>query len=124
MQIESLIARTCATVAVAGIALALAGCGGHSSGARSSATVSRGATEVVIRNYAFGPRSLTVKVGTRVTWTNRDATPHTATVDRGSPDTGTLDPGQSRTIDFTRPGIYTYHCVFHAFMTGTVRVVG
>jgi len=63
-----------------------------------------------------------VRAGTRVTWTNHDATAHTATADQGALDTGTIQPNASPTIDFTRPGTYTYHCAFHAFMTATITV--
>lgn len=124
VRIRSLIAPASVSVVVALVALALAHHGGGSSGGRSSVTVMGGAAEVTIQNYAFAPRTLTVKVGTRVTWTNRDTTAHTATMDQGSSDTGTINPGQSKTIDFKRAGTYAYHCAFHAFMTGTVRVVG
>ena len=34
-------------------------------------------TEVKIDNFSFGPPTLTVPVGTVVTWTNRDDIPHT-----------------------------------------------
>ncbi len=77
-----------------------------------------------IKNYAFAPVSLTVKAGAHITWTNRDTTAHTATADQGAFDTQTINPGQSGTINFKRPGTYTYHCAFHAFMTGTIKVVG
>jgi plastocyanin len=77
---------------------------------------------VAIHNYDFAPKSLTVTVGTRVTWTNDDATAHTATADGGGFDTGTVAPKASRTVDFTHPGTFTYHCAFHAFMTATVTV--
>jgi plastocyanin len=83
-----------------------------------------GKVDVVIGDYDFLPKSLTVTVRTRVTWTNHDATPHTATADGNGFDTGTIQPKASRTIDFTRPGIYTYHCAFHAFMTATITVKG
>jgi plastocyanin len=33
--------------------------------------------DVKIDNFAFGPQTLTVTVGTTVTWTNRDDIPHT-----------------------------------------------
>jgi len=85
------------------------------------AVVSGHAT-IPISNYDFTPKALTVNVGTRVTWTNHDATAHTATADQGGFDTGTIQPNASRTIDFTRPGTYTYHCAFHAFMTATITV--
>ena len=35
--------------------------------------------EVKIDNFSFGPSTLTVTVGTTVTWTNRDDIPHTVT---------------------------------------------
>ncbi len=108
---------------VAVIGFALANHTSSSSSPRSTADVTGKAAAVTVKNYAFAPQSLTVKVGTRVTWTNRDSTAHTATADQGSLDTGTINTGQSKTIDFPRPGTYTYHCAFHAFMTGTITVV-
>src|ERR1035437_7853093 len=39
---------------------------------------------VDIRNFAFSPSTLEVKVGTKVTWTNNDTAPHTVTSDAGS----------------------------------------
>ncbi len=78
---------------------------------------------IAISNYAFKPQALTVRTGSRITWTNHDATAHTATADQGTFDTGTVNPGQSKTLDFKRPGAYTYHCAFHAFMTATITVL-
>src|SRR6266481_3106729 len=40
---------------------------------------------VTIMNYGFTPQHLTVKVGTKVTWTNRDNVEHTVTGDNGGP---------------------------------------
>lgn len=122
MRIRSLIPPTGAAVVIAVLALALANHGG-SSGTPATTTVAAGTAAVTIKNFAFAPQTLTVRVRTRVTWTNRDATAHTATMDQGSLDTGTINPGQSRTLDFRRPGTYAYHCAFHAFMTGTIRVL-
>jgi plastocyanin len=122
MRIRALIAPTGAAIAIAVLALALASHRG-SPATRTTTTVAAGTAAVVIKNYAFAPQTLTVKVGTRVTWTNRDNTAHTATMNQGSLDTGTINPGQSRTIDFKHAGTYPYHCAFHAFMTGTIRVV-
>ena len=124
MRIKFLIAPATVAVVVAAVAVALANHGGSSSAAPTPATVSGARAVVKIKNYAFAPQTLTVKAGTRVTWTNDDSTAHTATADQGSADTGTIEPGQSKTIDFTKPGTYAYHCSFHAFMTGTIRVTG
>ena len=43
------------------------------------------AREVTIDNYTFSPGTLTVPVGTTVTWTNRDFDVHTVTADDNPP---------------------------------------
>jgi len=81
------------------------------------------ASAVTIDNFAFSPKAITVKVGTTVTWTNRDEEPHTVTAEDGSFRSGTL-AGNSNTFShaFTAPGSFTYHCSIHPYMTGTVEV--
>lgn len=112
-----------AALLVGVMALVLAHTSSSSAGAGSSATVSGKAGSVMISNFKFAPQTVTVKVGTRVTWTNQDTAEHTATADQGSFDTGTLAKSQSKTIALSKPGTFTYHCVFHAFMTATIKVV-
>jgi len=97
----------------------------------SSAGRSRGghppvasADEIVIQNYAYHPANLTVRAGTTITVVNRDMTQHTLTANDGAFDTGTLQPGQTKRLTLRRPGTFPYHCQFHAFMTGTIRVIG
>jgi len=84
------------------------------------------AITVVIGGYAYRPAEVKVSRGTRITFTNRDATAHTATsaTTPAAIDTGTLGPGRSQTITITTRGTYSYYCQFHAFMRGTVRVSG
>ncbi len=77
---------------------------------------------VSIRNYSYHPTTLTVTIGAKVTFTNRDQTSHTATSTKTAFDTGTVTPGHSAAVVFTKPGIYTYYCQFHAFMRGTIIV--
>jgi plastocyanin len=124
MRIRSLIGPASAALVVLVLALALANHMVGSSAARATRIVTGRTATVTIKNYAFMPKSITVRTGVRVTWTNHDATAHTATADQGSFDTGTINPGQSKTIDFKKAGTYTYHCAFHAFMTATIKVVG
>jgi plastocyanin len=79
---------------------------------------------VPIANFAYHPATVTVAVGTRITFVNHDQTAHTAT-SSASPrafDSGTLGPGQSKTITLSKPGTYSYYCQFHPFMHGTVIV--
>lgn len=79
---------------------------------------------VLISNFAFSPAKLSVKVGTKVTWTNNDAMGHTVTSDSGpaSFDSGTIGQNQTFSFTFAQVGTYTYHCAFHPYMTGSVEV--
>lgn len=121
--------------ALAALALLLAGCGSSSNApammaADASATTHatpvaaarRGHVTVAITNFAFKPAKLTVAAGTSVTFVNHDSTAHTATADHGGFGTGTIDPRHSDTVRLTKPGRYPHHCLFHAFMTGTITV--
>ncbi len=79
---------------------------------------------VTIKNYAFSPKSLTIKVGDTVTWTNRDKVGHSATADDGTFDTGVLGKGATGSFRFTKAGTYAYHCTPHPFMKASVKVTG
>jgi plastocyanin len=81
-----------------------------------------GAQAIQIQNYAFAPASLTVPVGTTVTWTNLDSAPHTATSPSGAWDSGNLDQGESFSHTFAEAGSFDYHCSYHPNMTGTIVV--
>jgi plastocyanin len=75
--------------------------------------------------FGFTPDSITVVIGKNNTvyWTNDDASIHTATSDTaGVFDTGNVVAGGSAQWTFTTPGTYTYHCVYHAWMQGTIIV--
>ncbi len=77
---------------------------------------------VAIRDFAFAPRSVEIRVGDTITWTNRDSVAHTATAQNGSFDTGLLAEGESGSVRFTAAGRYRYLCTPHPEMTGTVVV--
>ncbi|RAG81276.1 plastocyanin [Streptacidiphilus pinicola] len=79
---------------------------------------------VAIKNFAFAPAAITVKVGTRVTWTNQDSDAHTVTSQNntGPLNSQALNTGQSFSYTFTTPGTYHYLCTIHPFMTATVTV--
>jgi plastocyanin len=81
------------------------------------------AGSVAIRDFSFGPSSITVHVGDTVTWANAGPTDHTATANDGAFDTGTLKAGQSGSHTFASAGTFAYHCTLHPFMRGTVEVV-
>jgi amicyanin len=77
---------------------------------------------VTIDNFKFDPATLTVPVGSTVTWTNKDEEPHTIAAKDGSFHSPTLDTKGTYSFTFTTPGSYDYICSIHPFMTGTVVV--
>lgn len=79
-------------------------------------------TSVEIKNFAFGPKTLTIKKGTSVTFTNQDSVAHTATADDGSFDTGLLAKGESGSITLDKAGTFNYHCTPHPNMKATIVV--
>jgi len=111
-------------------------------------------SDVSILRFLDGPTltdtSVTIAAGQTVTWTNESNNePHTVTLAPvGAPfptlnpfgpasggttydgtalvNSGVLAPGQSFSVQFIKPGTYTYHCLFHddtENMIGTVVVI-
>ena len=111
-------------LAAAAIGLAtLAGLGGMRSLATGAALAGE-TREVQIDDYSFSPGTLSVPVGTTVTWINHDETPHTVTAadnPRSFKSPG-LDTDDKFSFTFTKPGTYTYLCTVHPYMTGRVVV--
>jgi plastocyanin len=117
----------------------LAGCGAGAGGAPQAARQTAGdtgaptarttaaeerAAQVVIDNFAYSPREITVTPGTRVTWVNHDDVPHTVTsgVKPRTFDSGALDTDDTFSFVFRAPGTYDYFCAVHPHMTGKVIV--
>ena len=80
--------------------------------------------EVKIDNFTFGPGTLTVPVGTTVTWTNKDDIPHTvvSTDDPKTFKSKVLDTDEKFSFTFSKAGTYPYFCSIHPKMTGKVVV--
>jgi len=78
---------------------------------------------VTISGFAFSPASITVPVGTAVTWTNKDSATHTVTSDDGKTfDSGNVANGATYSFIFTTAGTFAYHCAIHSSMKATVIV--
>ena len=98
--------------------------------APSSSSSSTGSAEPVagnavsIADFKFDPATLTVPVGSTVTWTNKDEEPHTVAAKDGSFHSSSLDTKGTYSFTFTKAGTYDYICSIHPFMTGTVVVTG
>jgi amicyanin len=80
------------------------------------------ATIVKIDNFSFAPKSLTVKVGATVTWTNQDDIPHNVVSTEKKFSSPVLDTNQNFSFTFKEPGSYPYFCKIHPMMTGAVVV--
>jgi plastocyanin len=87
-------------------------------------TTPEATSSITIQNFAFSPADITVKKGTKVTWTNKDGAPHTVTESdsQDGPASGSLGNGQSYSFTFNTTGTFKYHCTIHSSMTGTVTV--
>lgn len=77
---------------------------------------------VAIRDFAFAPGNLQVPAGAKITWTNFDDAPHTASAGDGSWDTGILKKGDHGTITFDKNGDYSYYCKVHPNMKARIVV--
>jgi plastocyanin len=77
---------------------------------------------VKIDNFVFGPQTITVPVGTTVTWTNSDDIPHTAVSTDGVFKSKVMDTDEKFSYTFTKAGTYPYYCSIHPKMTGKVVV--
>jgi plastocyanin len=71
----------------------------------------------------FIPSYAVVPSGSKVTWTNKDYIPHTATATDGSFDTEPIIPGKSKTINIDHnSGTVAYYCEIHPWMQATIQV--
>jgi LPXTG-motif cell wall-anchored protein len=77
---------------------------------------------VTIADFSFSPGSLTINQGDTVTWVNNGPTPHSATANNGSFNTGILKAGQSASHTFAQAGTYSYYCQPHPYMKATIVV--
>jgi plastocyanin len=77
---------------------------------------------VKIDNFAFAPATLTITVGTTVTWKNEDDSPHRIGDKDGTFKSAALDTDDSFSHTFATPGKYPYICTIHPYMVGKIIV--
>lgn len=85
---------------------------------------------VSIEGFAFSPKEITIKKGTKVTWMNKDAAAHqiasnphplhTSLPELASP---VLARGESYSFTFQKTGTIGYHCHLHPSMQGKITVI-
>ena len=112
------------TLVILGLVPALLHLWGNASGGENAPPSGETQNQVNIDNFTFSPAKLSVHVGTKVTWVNRDDVPHTVT-SKAKPrtlDSGTLDTDGRYSHVFDKPGTYDYFCAVHQHMTGQILV--
>jgi plastocyanin len=124
-------------VAIALLALVAAGAcgGGGDSGADQPAGQFAGedssggasapnpnAVDLTMENNAYTPADLQEAAGATIAVENRDAVPHTFTVNDEKIDVE-VDPGDEVDVPLDLPaGSYTFHCTIHPEMRGTLTL--
>jgi amicyanin len=81
---------------------------------------SQGAYPVSMKNFAFDPAVLSIKVGDTVIWTNNDSAGHD--VSGSGFKSPIMSNGQSYSYTFTSAGTFDYICAIHPSMKGQVIV--
>jgi len=73
----------------------------------------------------FSPVKIVVVIGENntVTFANKDSATHTVTATDKSFNSGDIKPGQSWTYTFSTAGNFSYYCIYHEWMKGTVVVL-
>jgi plastocyanin len=77
---------------------------------------------VSIDNFKFGPATLTLPVGSTVTWTNKDDVPHNVISNDKLFASPVLDTDEKFSYTFNKPGTFGYYCSIHPKMTAKVIV--
>lgn len=130
--------RLHAALIAAGLALAVAGCGGQAiaplpaepqpgepnKGTPGAQDATGGKVDVPIRDGAFTPRVMRLLVGQIVVFTNDDDTPHAVWNDDGRalPHSGAIPVGGRYEFTPLKPGRVRYHDPLHPGMSGTLVV--
>jgi plastocyanin len=103
--------------ALVGLAVLIAFNAGAAAGEKASGK------EITIDNFSFAPQSLSVSVGTEVTWVNHDDIPHTVvSEDLTTFRSRALDTDEKFSFTFSKAGTYAYFCSIHPKMTAKVVV--
>lgn len=95
----------------------------------SGSVLGASAANVMISDNYFNPRTITMPVGSTITWTNNGSMTHTVTADDNSFNSGNLGPGATFSRTFYAVGTYPYHCIFHGGsggvgMSGVIVISG
>ena len=77
--------------------------------------------EILIKGFKYQGAE-TVSPGATISVTNEDIEAHTITADTANAFDATIKVGTDTFSAPTQPGTYSYHCIFHGNMKGTLTV--
>jgi plastocyanin len=77
---------------------------------------------IMIENFTFTPKDISIKAGDTVTWKQNDSAPHTI-VSPGLFESEVLNRGEEYGFTFFQAGEYDYNCGIHPSMKGKITVV-
>lgn len=80
-------------------------------------------TRIEIKDFSFQPKLITIPVGARVIWVNKDEEPHTGTSTERIFVSKALDTDDHFSFTFGKPGTYEYFCSVHPRMVAKIIVV-
>jgi len=86
------------------------------------AVAAQEANTVIIDNFTFTPKELTVPVGATVKWVNHDDIPHTVVDGGKSFSSKPLDTNDTFSFTFATAGTFNYFCSLHPQMVGKIIV--
>ena len=81
---------------------------------------------VTYKGFAVVQKTIKVKKGTTVTWTNEDSAKHDVTPDQPTANfkaSELFGKGGTYKMTFNTVGTFAYHCSPHPYMKGTIEVV-
>jgi plastocyanin len=115
-------------------ALILAACSGNGSpttapgggGATAAAPCADSTGTTVVPTTVAGnawAQPVAARVGEVITWSNSDAVPHRVALDDGScAMSANIPGGGSKSLVFSKAGVYPFHCAVHSSMKGTITI--
>lgn len=77
-----------------------------------------GTKDIVLSNFKFQPKMVTVTAGTTIQWFDSQGI-HRVHADGGVFRSAVLTAGRGYTFKLNRPGVYRYYCEFHGGPNGT-----
>lgn len=107
---------------IAAVLVVTSACGGGAKTSTGGRTPAGGSTVISVVNFSFGPKTLTVPVGSTVTWRFEDSARHNVTAEGKSFASKDLSGGATYSFRFNKAGTYAYLCTIHQYMTGQVIV--